>query len=265
MIEGFVHGRQIQSFARMISGGDTELATQLQKMHKDEMAAEAAAKEAEAMTSMATPPMLPSPASITTSSSANSTPIGHVSSGAPSATKGAAEQSSSSSANQQSQEQKKPDPPPSHIKIPVGWSFIAPRKWQSGGLVAAGWCMTQSQQTLTLPLMAKHFPRTFARMVFSSFSAIDEHEPDIEDDDGELFWPGQCVTGQGLGWVCTMGKAMIKEYGKEYGYRGIDGVIPKPETEGADGDAATPAGVPIHASTPVPFQDGVERSGSVQR
>ena len=256
MIEGFVHGRQFNSVARGINSENEKLANQLQKMHKEELDRQAAAKEAEAVGSMATPPMLPSPASITTSNSANSTPTGHPS-GAPLATKGPAEQSTSSSSNQSGQEQqKKPEPPPpAHITVPVNWSFIAPRRYQSGGLVAAAWCMDQSQRTLTLPIMAKHFPRTFARMIYSSFSAHDEHEPDIEDDDGELFWPGQLVTGQGLGWACTMGKAMIKEFGKEFGYRGIDGIIPKPDAEGADGDAATPAGAPVQASTPVPFHD----------
>lgn len=88
--------------------------------------------------------------------------------------------------------------------------------------------MTESQRTLTLPIMAKHFPRTFARMMYTSLSASDEIEPDIEDEEGELFWPGQLVAGEGIGWVCTMGKAMIKEFAKGYGYVGLEGVIPKP-------------------------------------
>lgn len=88
--------------------------------------------------------------------------------------------------------------------------------------------MYDSQKTLNLPIMSRHFPRTFARMMYSSLSANDEIEPDIEDEEGELFWPTQLVTGEGIGWVCTMGKAMIKEFAKNYGYVGMEGVIPKP-------------------------------------
>ncbi|KAI0093202.1 hypothetical protein BDY19DRAFT_414503 [Irpex rosettiformis] len=250
MIEGFIHGRQ-----------------KLYAIHRDEMEREAAKKEAEA----ATPPMLPSPASITTSNSANSTPTGRPSA-APVAAKNLAESSSSSlssSSNPQLQgEHKKlPDPPPpSHINVPVNWNFIAPRKYQSSALVAAAWCMSQAQNTITLPMMAKQFPRTFQRMVHSTFSALDEHEPDIEDDDGELFWPGQVVTGTGIGWVCTMAKAMIKEFGDEFGYRGIDGIIPKPDSEGAEGDVITPADeVPVQAATPVPFQEPADAPNAIQR
>jgi len=68
-------------------------------------------------------------------------------------------------------------------------------------------------------------------MAFSTLTPQDEHEPDMEDDEGELLWPGQCVTGEGIGWVCLMGRAMVKEFGKEFGYRGIDGIIPKPDTD----------------------------------
>ncbi|KAI0344715.1 hypothetical protein BDW22DRAFT_1081793 [Trametopsis cervina] len=265
LIEAFVHGRLIQSMARGINIENERAQEQLLKMHQEELAREAAARETET-SSMATPPMLPSPASITTSNSANSTPTPET--GAPPATKASAESSSSGSSNLHIQdEQPKPEPPaqpPAHITIPVNWGFMAARKYQSGGLVAAAWCMSQSQRTLTLPIMAKHFPRTFQRMIHSTFSSHDEHEPDIEDDDGELFWPGQLVTGQGLGWVCTMGKAMIKELGKEFGYRGIDGIIPKPPNSEGEGDATTPA-VPLHASTPLSAPDPLDAPSSVQR
>ena len=69
-------------------------------------------------------------------------------------------------------------------------------------------------------------------MVHSSLLPNEEYEPDIEDEEGELFWPSGCVTGEGLGWVCLMGKAMIQEFGKDYGYRGLEGVVPKPKPEG---------------------------------
>ena len=46
----------------------------------------------------------------------------------------------------------------------------------------------------------------------------------MEDEEGELFWPGQCVTGEGLGWVCLMGRSMLREFGREVGYRGVEGL-----------------------------------------
>ena len=89
--------------------------------------------------------------------------------------------------------------------------------------------MKKSQETLTLPILREHFPKTFARMVFSTLAYDEEHEPEFEDEEGELFWPDQCITGEGLGWVCLMGKAMISEFGKEIGYLGKEGIVPKPE------------------------------------
>jgi len=108
--------------------------------------------------------------------------------------------------------------------------------------------MEVSQKTMTLPVMALHFPGTFARMVHSSLLPHEEHEPDIEDEEGELFWPGGCVTGEGLGWVCLMGKAMISEFGKGYGYRGLDGVVPKPKPE--EQGPETPNEGPSHNQGP---------------
>ena len=93
---------------------------------------------------------------------------------------------------------------------------------------SAAWCMKKSQETLTLPILREHFPKTFARMVFSTLAYDEEHEPEFEDEEGELFWPDQCITGEGLGWVCLMGKAMIFEFGKEFGYMGKEGIVPKP-------------------------------------
>jgi hypothetical protein len=78
--------------------------------------------------------------------------------------------------------------------------------------------------------LSDHFPNTFKRIVHSSLSYNQEYEPDIEDEEGELFWPGAPSTGEGLGWVCLVGKAMIKEFGRDIGYVGYDGVVPKPET-----------------------------------
>ena len=38
-------------------------------------------------------------------------------------------------------------------------------------------------------------------------------------------WPSQVITGQGIGWLCHMGRAMIREFGREYGYRGAEGLL----------------------------------------
>lgn len=88
--------------------------------------------------------------------------------------------------------------------------------------------MKTSEKTLSLAIMREHFPHTFGRMVCSTLSAEEEYEPDMEDGEGELFWPSQCVTGDGIGWVCLMGRAMVREFGKDIGYTGINGTIPKP-------------------------------------
>jgi hypothetical protein len=108
----------------------------------------------------------------------------------------------------------------SKLMIPVSSQFVNTAQSVSQGIEAAQYCMEHSQQTLTLSKMAQHFPTTFARMVHSNLGADEEYQPDMEDEEGELFWPGQCTTGEGLGWVCLMGKAMIHELGKEFGYIG---------------------------------------------
>ena len=88
--------------------------------------------------------------------------------------------------------------------------------------------MKDSQKTLSLAIMREHFPHTYARMVQSTLAAEEEFEPDMEDGEGELFWPNQCVTGDGVAWVCLMGRAMTREFGKDIGYLNIHGIIPKP-------------------------------------
>jgi hypothetical protein len=123
----------------------------------------------------------------------------------------------------------------SNIMIPVSPQFVNAVQSENQGIEAAQFCLERSQQTLTLPKMAQHFPGTFARMVHSNLGADEEYQPDMEDEEGELFWPGQCVTGEGLGWVCLMGKAMINELGKDIGYIGLQGVIPKPKAEAQSG------------------------------
>lgn len=210
--------------------------------------------------SQPTPPMLPSPASIAPANSANSTPMNSSASGTPNA-------SSSSSATLASSAPSRPALPVStalpqhmHNVLPqtvkgqtasynmveaaskatatIGPALAYSVRELSSGVMATGYCMDHAQRTLTLPILARHYPTTFARMMGSSLTAHEEHEPDIEDEEGELFWPGQCVTGEGLGWVCLMGKAMIKEFGRDIGYLGLAGVVPKPAHGPISGDSS---------------------------
>jgi hypothetical protein len=132
-----------------------------------------------------------------------------------------------------------------NVTMSLGAGTIQTIKYQTGCVVSATFCMGFSQQTLSLPIMARHFPTTFARMVHSSLGPAEEYEPDIEDEEGELFWPGQCITGEGIGWVCLMGKAMIKEFGKDIGYRGLEGVVPKPKPEEQGPEALAGAGASL--------------------
>ncbi|KAF8739268.1 hypothetical protein AX14_010244 [Amanita brunnescens Koide BX004] len=198
-----------------------------------------------------TPPMLPSPASIAPANSANSTPTNREDA-TPSTVSGRSASAAPAAARKQVKPSDYPIPLPLvpdrykgvstippipkpvsdaivAVTVPVGPAFVNKHKEVIVELNAANYCMVQSQTTLTLPIVARHFPNTFARMMYTTLLPSEEHEPDFEDEEGELFWPGQCITGEGLGWVCLMGKAMIKEFGKAYGYRGLDGVVHKPE------------------------------------
>lgn len=170
-----------------------------------------------------TPGMLPSPAG---TASANGTP-NNPDGGTPNPTN--AENDSTSSS-----QLPVPNLPPV-VNVPLTAPVPQPLIWDIKDVVEAqnraALAMNGAHQHLTLSAVREHFPRTFGRMVYSTLTASDEHEPDMEDDDGELFWPGQCVTGDGLGWLCNMGRAMVKEFGNEFGYKGMDGIIPKPDDE----------------------------------
>ena len=128
-----------------------------------------------------------------------------------------------------------PQPLPTHPTGTLPTAFplvlqpetIAAFRDQNLAIHAAQWCSHLASQHLSIPILTRHFPVTWARIAGSSLSADEEHEPDIEDDEGELYWPGQSQIGEGMGWVCLMGKAMVKEFGKGIGYLGIDGVIRK--------------------------------------
>ena len=64
--------------------------------------------------------------------------------------------------------------------------------------------MRQSQALFSLWTLPSQFPITFTRIIRSSLSHNREYEPDIEDEEGELFWPGAPSTGKGLGWACLV-------------------------------------------------------------
>ncbi|OBZ68273.1 hypothetical protein A0H81_11803 [Grifola frondosa] len=129
--------------------------------------------------------------------------------------------------------------------MPVRSGYLYCQHQQAKGLLEASDCMDIAQRYLTISAMAKHFPRTFARMVNSTLTVQDEHEPAFDDDEGELFWPGQCITGEGLGWVALMGESMIREYGKEFGYKGMECIITKPpDAVSSSGGVPTPVIIP---------------------
>ncbi|KAK7053412.1 hypothetical protein VNI00_004038 [Paramarasmius palmivorus] len=266
MIEGFIHARKVAYGARScLEDVDRVVAT----ARKDIQASisEAAIGSNTALLGgkpQATPPMLPSPASIVPTNSANSTPTNN---GTPSSS--GTRSASASSASEPPAQSVGPSVPPrllpqpysqgalvpphitmaaNKVTVPITPQLIGAFKDQTAGIHAAANSMREAQTTLTLPIMARFFPRTFARMIHTTLSPTDEHEPEFEDEEGELFWPGQAVSGEGLGWVCLMGQAMIREFGKTYGYKGLQGVVPKPEQ--TDGRARSTQRTAPHGSTP---------------
>lgn len=86
----------------------------------------------------------------------------------------------------------------------------------------------EASKRITLPILEKHFPRTYARITKSTLQFNDEDEIDFEDDESELFWPVAPTKGEGLGWVLAIGRSMMREYAKKYGYKGFDGIL-RPE------------------------------------
>lgn len=86
----------------------------------------------------------------------------------------------------------------------------------------------EAAKRISLPILAEHYPRTYQRVTKSSLQWNDEFEIDFDDDESELFWPMAPCRGEGLGWALALGRSMLREYGKNLGYRGIDGVV-RPE------------------------------------
>ncbi|KAI0633323.1 hypothetical protein C8Q77DRAFT_1073237 [Trametes polyzona] len=234
MIDAYIHGRKLKYQAAALDRENDQKINRLNIQWKADKAQAQARAAAAAQTSgtAGTPNMLPSPASSNSANSSHSTPLaGHGTPGhnVP------MDVDSQPDANHGGGGADRLTLPPPHITIPVNTQFIFDRKSQCSGLLFTSHYMQTAQQHLNLAVMARHFPRTLARMMFSTLGPQDEHEPDFQDDDGELFWPPQAVTGEGLGWVCLMGMAMVKEFGKEYGYQGVDGAVPRVGNEDVSG------------------------------
>ena len=262
MIEAFIRARKFCYTAKLTVDPEmertwtklrSEMAVLSREAEKAEMNGTAGTAGQLSLSSQATPQMLPSPASIAPANSANSTPITNSAGGTPntnsSSTTLVASQASNPPRSAQSVQAALPPHLVAHVpntsdgRAPsanmiaaaakatasFGPTFTFTLKEQSNGIVSAGYCMDHSQKYLTLPILARHYPTTFARVIGTSLSVHEEHEPDIEDEEGELFWPSTCLTGEGLGWVCLVGKAMVKEIGRDFGYIGLAGVVPKPE------------------------------------
>jgi len=191
--------------------------------------AQAAASQKHGSGSVNTPTMLPSPAS---ASSVNSTPTmanrSPVNPSPPNQSQSPSPAPSQLLPNTpQSSSTHSPSQIPAVFPLMLQPETIAAFRNQNLAIHAAQWCSHLASQHLSIPILMRHFPTTWARIAGSNLSADEEHEPDIEDDEGELYWPGQSQIGEGLGWVCLMGKAMVKEFGRGIGYLGINGVIRK--------------------------------------
>ncbi|KAJ3791031.1 hypothetical protein GGU11DRAFT_753955 [Lentinula aff. detonsa] len=253
MFHAFIHARIVTHSHRKLRS-DLERITEATYQAVNAAITDAASHGSSSLgvKSQSTPPMLPSPASIGATNSANSTPTNR--DGTPISSEIRSASTSSSSAINV--------PPPSSSSSPSGPSIplpLLPPEYRTGippphvtaaaNSVSAPFNLNQlatvnevsfslsvaisemqtAQTHLNFSIMARHFPRTFARMVHSTLKSTEEHEVDFEDDDGELFWPGQSITGDGLGWLCYMGEAMVQEFGKQFDYKGLKGVVPKPD------------------------------------
>ena len=218
MIHGFIHARKLRYNAGRVDFMNQRKLDVLSYAHKTavqrrQVEREQAMASATGQETVTGPNMLPSPCT-STSSSSNSTPLGGHGAPAPEPSTDNAHLNPSTL-------------PPDDIVTPVNSSFLWQNKAQVIGTRAAADRLSKAQETLNLPVIAKHFPRTFARMIDTTLNPTDEHQPDFEDEECELFWPGQAVTGEGLGWVCLMGMSMVREFGREYGYQGVAGAVPR--------------------------------------
>ncbi|KAG6918706.1 hypothetical protein DXG01_012191 [Tephrocybe rancida] len=261
MIEGFIHVRKMAYLAH--NQLDRDVLKLYEDMRADVDKAATKAEQAPLPSNLglpqkpqATPPMLPSPESIAPANSANSTPTTR-DEGTPTSLPPpgpSAQQRAPHLPGQQTIRGRLLPHRYRDVPIPadtmdamlsvtstVSLPFLQNIREQTIGTTAAAHCLRESQTTLNLTTLVRFFPTTFARVINTTLLPTEEYEPDIEDEEGELYWPGQAITGEGLGWVCLLGKAMIKEFGKAYGYKGVDGVVPKPNPEEAGSNASFPA------------------------
>ena len=236
MIEAYINYRKFV-YACIDRRGKEGLETTSTRLHCEierqqqaavDALAQAAVSQKHGSGSVNTPTMLPSPAS---ASSVNSTPTMANRSPVNPAPSNQSQPASSAPTQPPNAPQPSSTHPPS--QIPAAFPLmlqpetIAAFRNQNSAIHAAHWCSQIASEHLSIPILMRNFPTTWDRIAGSSLSANEEHEPDIEDDEGELYWPGQSQIGEGLGWVCLMGKAMIKEFGRGIGYLGINGVIRK--------------------------------------
>ena len=268
MIEGFINARKLAYMANSQLDKDVSLLYDDMKAQIAKAAAKAEQDILGAPKTQAPSTMLPSPASIAPGNSANSTPIN----GTPDTTAPTSSGSSQPAAYHPGQslihekllpERYRDAPIPAHVmdemaaaRILINHTLVQNLREQTLGTTVAGQAVTHAQNSLNISTLVRFFPNTFARVVYTTLSPTEEHEPEFEDEEGELFWPGQCINGEGLGWVCLVGKAMIKEFGKAYGYRGLDGVVPKPKPEEEDGKR-----VPRFQTHPLPQRPGSTPNG----
>ncbi|KAJ3480237.1 hypothetical protein NLJ89_g12293 [Agrocybe chaxingu] len=77
------------------------------------------------------------------------------------------------------------------VTEPITPTLVQDLKDLTAGYHATAWCTQMAQQTLNLPLLRRCFPNTWARMMHSTLLPTEEHEPDFEDEEGELYWPDQ--------------------------------------------------------------------------
>lgn len=246
MLEGFIKGRQI---AYSVRGHlDIDMDKVVDGITKRVAAAATSALAGDPTFSGsltgAAPPMLPSP------SSTNSTPVNREG-GTPSGSNTRSAQAAANAAHRQQsytgpvpfkflpeQLQTSSGPIPPHVmdameaaQHPISAGLAQELKDLTASLNATQWCVERAQSTLNLSVLRRCFPLTWTRIIHSTLLPNEEHEPDFEDLEGELYWPGQCISGEGLGWVCLLGKAMINEFGKAYGYKSVDGAVPKPKQQ----------------------------------
>ncbi|KAH9830837.1 uncharacterized protein C8Q71DRAFT_323986 [Rhodofomes roseus] len=223
LVEAYIHGRKWRFNLQLTR---TDSARLMQRLQICQDAEDDRRQLKEAQLEKQRAQQLPSPAP-----SAGSTPNGLEGTGTPNPataqTTPAPSAPPQKKAQQPEQRERSSQINPAHT-VSVNINTVGPYRSQAWGLYDAKRAVDVAGRLITLPIMAKHFPRTFARMAYSSLSTVDEHEPDFDDEEGELFWPGQVVGSEGLGWICYMGRAMVKEYAKPYRYKGVDGALPLP-------------------------------------